>query len=132
MKKVFLGLIILLALQACSRKLDVNFVANTKWVLSEWPDRTMPVNAQATLSFDGDAKIGGKSFCNAYGGNSVITKDAIKFEQIFSTKMFCSEFSQAENNYQADLLTITSAKISGNKLSLFKNGQLAMVFVRTQ
>ncbi len=128
MKKLLLTLMIAIALQACSSKLDLNAINNSKWVLSEWPGRTLPVNAQATLNFDAERKIGGKSFCNSYGGMSTITSESAKFEQIFSTKMFCSEFSDAENKFQADLLTINSIKVEGNKLKLLKDGQLVMAF----
>ncbi len=130
MKKLILGLVLLFSMQACSEKLDISSVANTKWILSEWPGKTMPTSAQATLSFDIDGKIGGKSFCNSYGGNTVIDKGSIKFEQLFSTKMFCSEFSQAENDFQSDLQTINSAKVSDTQLRLLKDGEVVMVFGR--
>jgi heat shock protein HslJ len=130
MKKVILLLIVTLAMQACSKRLDSASLVNTKWELSEWPGRTLPVGGQATLNFDADNKIGGKSFCNSYGGNSAISDNTVKFEQIFSTKMFCSEFSAAETNYHADLLTINSLKMEGSKLQLLKDGQVVMVFVK--
>lgn len=132
MKKIILALIIAVSMQACSKKIDPNAIANTKWTLSEWPGRTLPVNAQATLNFDAERKIGGKSFCNSYGGNSVITGKQIKFEEIFSTKMFCSELSDAENRYQSDLATVNSWEVSGNKLKLLKDDVVMMVFVTMQ
>ena len=128
MKKIILGLVLFLSMQACSEKLEMNKVANTKWILSEWPSKTLPTSAQATLSFDAEGKIGGKSFCNSYGGNTVIADGTIKFEQIFSTKMFCTEFAQAENDYQADLQTINTAKVSDTQLQLLKDGVVIMVF----
>ena len=132
MKKLILALIVAVALQACSKKIDINALVNSKWVLSEWPGKTLPVNAQATLNFDTAQRIGGKSFCNSYGGNSTITENQVKFEQIFSTKMFCSEFSDAENKYQADLLTINTMEMANDKLKLLKDGEVVMIFERAK
>lgn len=131
MKKVILFAIVALVVQACSQKIEMATLANTKWTLSEWPGRTMPVSAQATLNFDADNKIGGKSFCNTYGGSSRILNGTVKFDQIFSTKMFCSESGDAENKYQADLQTVNGIKMDGGKLVLLKDGQVVMAFVKT-
>jgi heat shock protein HslJ len=130
MKKIIFALFLAFTAVGCAKKVAVQSIANTKWTLSEWPGRTLPVNAQATLNFDSDNKIGGKSFCNSYGGNMVVNGEQIKFEQIFGTKMFCTEFSDAENKYQADLLLVNSIKLTGNKLSLLKAEEVVMVFVK--
>lgn len=132
MKKIILLLIVAFAMHACSQKLDVTTISNSKWTLSEWPGQTMPVNAQATLNFDGENKITGKSFCNSYGGNSLITGKTVKFEQLFSTKMFCNEFSNAENKYQTDLVSVNTLELSGSKLKLLKDGAVIMVFEKAQ
>ncbi|MDQ7948556.1 MAG: META domain-containing protein, partial [Pedobacter sp.] len=89
MKKVILVSIVILGLLGCSKKLDIATLANTKWTLSEWPGKELPANAEATLNFGADSGIGGKSFCNTFGGKGVMTGDQVKFEQIFGTKMFC-------------------------------------------
>lgn len=132
MKKIILALIIAVAMQACSQKLDATTVANTKWVLNEWPGHTLPQGAQATLNFDTEGKIGGKSFCNSYGGNSVISSKNVKFDQIFSTKMFCNELSDAENKYQNELTLVNAMKLAQGKLTLLKDGVPVMVFVSGQ
>lgn len=131
MKKIILGLLIAFALQACSEKLNVTRVANTKWVLSEWPGQTLPTVANATLNFDADGKIGGKSFCNGYGGNTTFTANGLKFSEIFGTKMYCEAVGDAENKYTADLAEVNAAKISQDKLHLLKDGKVLMVFTRS-
>lgn len=131
-KKLTLAFTIAIMMQACSQRIDATSIANTKWTLTEWPGRAIPVDAQATLNFDAERKIGGKSFCNSYGGNSVITGKQIKFEEIFSTKMFCTELSDAENKYQTDLAAVNTWAVSGNRLTLFKDGVVTMVFVKVQ
>lgn len=132
MKKIFLALIVMLAMQSCSEKISQLAIENTNWVLTEWPGKTLPTAAKATLNFGSESKIGGKSFCNSYGGNYSLTDGTIKFDQLFSTKMFCTEFSGAENTFQVDLTSATAAKVSGNKLRLLKDGQLIMVFTKSE
>ena len=132
MKKIFLLFVMALTIQACSPSLDSARMANTKWVLSEWPGRTIPVNAQATLNFDIDHKINGKSFCNGYGGNSSFENGRVKFSEIFGTKMFCTEFGDAETHFQTDLQAVDALKMNGEKLQLLKDGQVMMVFVKAQ
>lgn len=130
MKKLFIALIIAFAFQACSPKLSINSIANTKWILSEWPGKELPAKAQATLNFDADGRISGKSFCNGYGGNTTFTETGIKFSQIFGTKMYCEEVGDAENKYTADLESINNAKIENDKLLLMKDGNVVLGFSR--
>lgn len=132
MKKILLFVVIGVFLQSCSQKVGAELIANTKWTLTEWPGRTIPVNGLATLNFSDPAKIGGKSFCNVYGGTSEIYNGTVKFSQIIGTKMFCNEFSDAENQYHADLLRVDGIKMSGSNLHLLKDGQVVMVFKKTE
>jgi heat shock protein HslJ len=73
-----------------------------------------------------------KSFCNGFGGNAIIKGNTIKFEQIFGTMMYCEEVGQAEKIYLDDLKAITSFKVMGSKLQLYKDAQLLMVFAKNE
>lgn len=132
MRKLILILFVALALQACTKDLKMMTTQDTKWVLTEWPGKTLPTQAQATLNITGGNRIGGKSFCNTYGGNAVINGNAIKFSKIFGTKMFCEAVGQAENNYYADLEKVTAGKVSGKKLYLYANETLMLVFTKAE
>ena len=132
MKKLILILLVLLAMQACSERMTVETVKNTKWVLSEWPGQTLPIGKEGSLSFDAENKITGKSFCNGFGGNAIIKGNTIKFEQIFGTMMFCEEVGQAEKIYLDGLRAVTSFKVANGKLQLFNNGRLTMVFAKPE
>lgn len=132
MKKIVLGIMLLFALQSCSEKMTADSVKNTKWLLSEWPGQTLPISKEATLSFDNENKITGKSFCNGFGGNAVIKENAIKFEQIFGTMMFCEEVGQAEKNYLDGLRAVSAFKIVGGKLQLLIDGKVVMIFTKTE
>jgi heat shock protein HslJ len=132
MKKILLGLMLILTLQACSEKMTGETVKNSKWLLSEWPGQTLPIGKEGSLSFDAEHKISGKSFCNGFGGNAVINGSTIKFEQIFGTMMFCEEVGQAEKIYLDGLRAVNSYKVIGGKLQLFIDGKLVMVFSKAE
>lgn len=132
MKRIILGLFLAFTLQSCSDKLTINNLTNTKWVLSEWPGKTLPTVAQATLNFDTEGRIGGKSFCNGYGGNTTFENGHLKFSQIFGTKMYCEEVGQAETKYTEDLGLVNTAKIVDGKLQLLKDSQIVMIFNKAE
>lgn len=131
MKNLLLGLMLILAITSCSKKITGNSVNDTKWVLTEWPTKTLPIGKEATLSFDAEHKISGKSFCNGFGGNAIIKSNTIKFDQVFGTMMYCEEVGQAEKIYLDDLKATNAFKVVGNKLHLFKDDQLLMVFTKS-
>ncbi|SOD19601.1 META domain-containing protein [Pedobacter xixiisoli] len=132
MKRIILALFVFIALQACTRDLSVIKQKDTKWELTRWPNKTMPTSAKATLNVSGGNKIGGKSFCNTYGGNAVINGNAIEFSKIFGTKMYCEAVGKAENQYYADLEKVTAGRVSGNRLYLYQNETLLMVFKKAE
>lgn len=132
MKRIIFALFVILVLQACTKDLNSIKQNDSKWELARWPGKTLPTAAKATLNVSGGNKIGGKSFCNTYGGSAVINGNAIQFSKIFGTKMYCEAVGDAENKYYADLEKVTAGKISGNRLYLYQNETLLMVFVKTE
>ncbi|RZK41623.1 MAG: META domain-containing protein [Pedobacter sp.] len=128
MKNILLALFIAVVAGSCTKNLDAGIKNSSQWVLAEWPNRVIPTAAEATLNINDGNKIGGKSFCNSYGGTAAFNGNAIQFSQIFGTKMFCQEVAEAENQFLADLESVNSGKIDGRQLSLMKNGQVIMVF----
>jgi len=131
MKRIIIALFVVLALQACTKDLGLIKQKDTKWELTRWPGKVLPTSAKATLNVSGGNKIGGKSFCNTYGGSAVINGNAVQFSKIFGTKMYCDAVGNAENQYYADLEKVTAGKVSGNRLYLYQNETLLMVFVKT-
>lgn len=129
MKKIVLGLMFALFLQACAEKISVDSVNNTKWVLTEWPGQTMPkTTKQATLNFGANNNVNGKSFCNGFGGSASINGNTIKFSELMGTMMFCEDVGQAEGKYTEGLRTTNAFKIVGGKLRLFNGDKLLMIF----
>ena len=47
----------MLMMQACSEKIGIQSIVNTKWVLTEWPNQIMPnTEKKALLNFGTDEK----------------------------------------------------------------------------
>ncbi len=132
MRKLILLMFVVFALKACTKDLKTATQKDTKWVLSGWPGKTLPTKAKATLNISADSKVGGKAFCNTYGGNVVINGNAIQFSKLFGTKMYCEGISDFETKYLADLEKVTAGKVSGRKLHLYANETLLLVFDKTE
>lgn len=133
MKKILLGLMLIFTLQACSEKLSMETINNTKWVLSEWPGQIMPTTTKkATLNFEADNRVSGKSFCNGFGGMVTINGNTIKFGELMGTMMYCDDVGEAEGKYTEGLRATNSFKIIDGKLQLLKDGQLLMVFSKAE
>jgi heat shock protein HslJ len=130
MKKILLSILLIFTFQACTEKMANNNIKDSKWILSEWPGKTIPTVKQATLNFDTTSKISGKSFCNGFGGNAIIDGNTIKFEEIMGTMMYCDDIGDAEKLYLEDLKATNSFKVVGNKLQLLNGSQLLMVFAK--
>lgn len=132
MKNILFALTLIVGLSSCAKDLDMAIKTNSKWVLTEWPGKSLPTSAQATLNISDGNKIGGKSFCNTYGGTASFNGNALQFSQIFGTKMYCNEVADAETKFTADLEAVNSGKVDGNKLSLMKDGVVVMVFNKAE
>jgi len=133
-KKLFMmcSLLFLVLLGACSKDLNTKVKMNSKWILTSWPGNSLPANGSATLNISDANKIGGKSFCNTYGGTAVFNGNAIQFSQLISTKMYCTELAAAEDKYLADLQSVNAGSLAGNKLTLMKDGKVLLIFSRAE
>ncbi|PWS26476.1 hypothetical protein DHW03_17000 [Pedobacter yonginense] len=125
----FLGLIVCF-LSSCIEKIDTKALTNTQWELSELPGTTLPTTAKATLNIADSLKIGGKSFCNSYGGQGEIKDNKLALKNIFSTKMFCEGTDAAEHAYLQALNQVDNAKIMDGKLHLFAADKTLLVFTK--
>ena len=133
MKKLILGFAMMLMMQACSEKIGIQSIVNTKWVLTEWPNQIMPnTEKKALLNFGTDDSVSGKSFCNSFGGKATISGRTIKFSELMGTKMFCEDVGQAESKYTEGLRSANSFNVIGNKLQLLNGDKLLMVFSKAE
>ncbi len=108
-------------------------VANTKWVLTEWPNQKIPITTKkALLNFTDKNSISRTSFCNVFGGTVFIKGKSIKFYDLNSTMMYCGDIGESEGNFIEALRMASSYQIVDGNLQLLKDEVLLMKFNKTK
>jgi heat shock protein HslJ len=123
MKKIFLLVIALFILTACS---SASADITGEWKLVSYGDAVNPMPAlpdvDTSIKFE-NGQMSGNVGCNGFGGNYELSNDKITFNGIMSTMMYCEETSVQEQGVlgvfsdnlalqiqlNEDILTITSA-----------------------
>lgn len=131
MKNLIICGMLICLFSACLEKIDTSKINNTKWELSELPGMTLPANGKATLNFGDSLQVGGKSFCNSYGGKVEVVDNKLAFKNIFGTKMFCEQTDAAERSYLSALNQVNGAKIDNDMLYLLSDNKTLLVFKKT-
>ena len=113
----------------------------TQWTLSQIEGQNVAellVEQKApTIVFDAEGGVGGYAGCNSFGGQYKITPSEVEYQKnivgklslggMFSTKRFCPN-DRLEMRYLSLLEKVDSFTIEGNKLFLFTDGELKLVF----
>lgn len=87
-----------------------------------------PLNAQITISFDGN-KFAGTSGVNRYFGTFEQNGNAIKFSTAGLTMMMGPEdLMQAEQKYLKDLSEVDKVSVENGKLALTGDNNIALEF----
>ena len=133
MKKVFVVAVLLIAAMSFATPVpsQVNpSLYNTKWFLSKiYQDGKVEgvVVKKAFIRFDEEKKSGGgNGGCNSFGSTLTVTKDSIDINHIFSTKMYCEAFQQAENSFFNLLDKANRYNIQDKTLQLFQDDTLLL------
>ena len=105
MNKLGFSLLLSRVLTACS---PISDLAGTSWELSmynESGDEPMVTlfPGDATFDFDGTDKIGGRSYCNIYGGIYSASNGVISIGELFSTEAGCN--TNGEESFVLGVLT---------------------------
>jgi len=130
MKYLFL-LIIAVAAFKCSPKLspDAGW-GHQQWVLVEMkgvPVQQSGGRRDAHITFDvATKKFSGNGGCNQVNGNYSLDKKEIRFTEVLSTKMSCSDI-EFENTFLSILGSIDKYEIKGNDLFLKKKKEAMLV-----
>ena len=104
---------------------------DTKWSLKKihTKDSVQNVQTKAFIKFNKEKNsAGGNGSCNSFGSNTSVNGSAITFKNIFSTKMYCEEVQQVENNFLGSLGKVTSYEIKDKALLLYHDKELMLEF----
>ncbi len=114
-----LGVTLTLALAACAGANPG--LAGTQWNLAALNGQAPLAGAdRLTLGFESEARFGGNSGCNVFGGNYTLTGSALKLSDINSTLRACADQSlnDQEAQYYAALNAVATYEITGGQLIL--------------
>jgi heat shock protein HslJ len=103
----------------------------TKWSLKKIYDSSKieDVNTKAFIRFDKEkGSAGGNGSCNSFGSNATINGNEVSFKNIFSTKMYCEQVQQIENNYFNKLEKANRFEIKEKTLVLYNEKQKLLEF----
>jgi len=93
-----------------------------KWLLTKiyTKDSFVQVSNQAFIHFStSDGRINGNGSCNSFGGKVTIDDNSLRFDNIFSTKMYCADVQMTEDEFFRQLQQVTRYEIKRNSLLLF-------------
>lgn len=88
----------------------------SQWNVIELDGEPVTGDAVGTLDFE-DGRVGGKSFCNSFGGTYEIDGDALILGELMQTLMACEDMT-LETAYTAALNEVATYRIDGGTLIL--------------
>ncbi len=104
----------------------------TKWLLRKIHSDagTETVQTNAFIKFDELKKsAGGNGSCNTFGSSVTIKKNEIKFNNTFSTKMYCEPVQKTEDSFFKQLEKANRFEINSNTLSLYQDDTVLLEFI---
>jgi len=132
----FLSAGILLILSACAGTNKATTPATplyeTKWLLKKihTDAGVANVSTKAFIKFDELKKSGGgNGSCNTFGSSTTINGNEISLKNIFSTKMYCQDVQQTENDYLKQLGKVNRYVIKGSTLLLYNDKNVLLEFI---
>lgn len=121
MRRVFVALLMMMAVAACATPMASETLRGREWALT-WIEGfdTMPDSAPA-FELGGDDRMSGNSGCNQLSGPYVLEGDRLTFGNLAMTKRACvdSPRNALESAFTRALAATTRYRLSGNELELF-------------
>jgi len=118
MKKLVIGLLVLLVLTACSGGSSPSIQG--QWKLVSYGSSSSQTSAapdvETSIEFGSDGRMNGNVGCNSFGGDYTVNGAAIKFDSVMSTMMFCEAVAEQESGTLAVLQKSTTFVLDGNML----------------
>ena len=107
----------------------------TKWSLKKIHSNGNEeiVNTKAFIRFDKEkGSAGGNGSCNSFGSSLTINGNNVSFKNTFSTKMYCEQVQQVENQFLGCLEKVTRYEIKDKSLFLYKDKELLLEFAAAE
>ena len=98
------------------------------WRAEKLTDRYIPQQLNVRVIFDQNERLYGFAGCNNFNGNYKQRSNQLSVQPLISTRKFCAESSELEQQFTRSLQSADRAEVNGDKLQLFKNNQLILQF----
>lgn len=127
MKKIILFSIVAILIGCQSQN---NLVLNNQWKLIEMNGKNLKgEDVEITLTFNtSNHQVNGNGGCNQYFGGYKLIDNAVEISNLGSTKMFCAETANFEDEYFNTLKDKSDIKVTENQLILSKEGKAVLIF----
>ena len=127
MKQIILFSIVAILVGCQSQK---NLMLNNQWKLTELNGKNLTgENVEITLTFNtSDHQVKGNGGCNRYFGGYKLIDNTIEISNLGSTKMFCAETANFEEEYFNTLKDKSNLKVIENQLIFSRQGKNILIF----
>ncbi len=105
---------------------------DTRWSLKKIynNDKEEAVNTKAFIRFDKEkGSAGGNGSCNSFGSTANVKGNEVSFKNIFSTKMYCEEVQQIENDFLGKLEKVNRFEIKEKTLLMYRDQEMLLEFL---
>jgi heat shock protein HslJ len=123
---------IMLSACAGSSPTSQSDLEGTTWVLTALNQNRPIEGTQPSITFE-DGQVSGNASCNSYGGGYQVNGDAISFDALFNTEMYCMEPEGTMDQEQTYLELLGSAQrfeLVDGVLTIFAGPQQTLTFER--
>jgi len=115
MKKIISGLLMLLALAACSGGSSPSIEG--QWILVSYNQTAVMPEVDTSIEFK-DGQMSGNVGCNSFGAEYFVEDKTIKFGPVMSTMMFCENVADQESSTLAVLQNETTFILNDDRLTI--------------
>ena len=131
MKKIILFAIVSILMGCQSQN---NLILNNQWKLVELNGKSLTnenVNVTLTLNAS-NHQVNGNGGCNQYFGGYKLIDNVVEISNLGSTKMFCVETANIEQEYFNTLKDKSDIKVTENQLIFSKGGKTVLIFQKNK
>lgn len=98
------------------------------WRAEKLTNRYVPQQLNVRVIFDQNERLYGFAGCNSFNGQYKQRANQLTVQPLVSTRKFCADSSELEQQFTQSLQSADRAEVNGDKLQLFKNNQLILQF----
>lgn len=115
MKRLVIGLLLMLMLTACSGGNSATIEG--EWELVSYNQTAVAPDVETSIEFK-DGQMSGNVGCNGFGGEYTVNGDQIEFGPVMSTMMFCEAVADQESSALAAMQNEATFILNGDRLTI--------------